>query len=380
MGKIDFEKILKQRFTNTETPRNVDKNLNLLEDGHFEYVNQVCQYCGSKNVIKQEYRERHPIMAEFGQQTIYQRRYKCKSCGRKFTVSLDTVIKPRHRYASMCRDKSKLLIQTGARSLRKMAEDFYTFYGYLPSHQTIQNWLQNSVKKRIQNEISYYSGYYVYDEQYIKIKGKRHYRLTLYDFIQNIPVAEEIVLKLTEKAIYNFIKDSTHNNGFYSLTTDHMKKYKTIADDFGVIHQQCIFHLYKMIGKPIYKILKDKTVSKQDKIRLTLYFTEIKNIFRTFNEKTAIQRLETLLEKFTDIPQVLQRFITKKIIPDFQRLTQFMRHLYISRTSNPNENYFRQTDPEQIKRKYKTTKGFTNYTNLKMQYWTRKHGKILNPQ
>jgi len=376
----DFDKILTKRFQNTKTPRNVNKSLNLLADNHFEYVNPVCEFCGSHNVIKQEYRERNPILGEFGPTRIYLRRYLCKSCGRKFTTSLDSVIEPRHRYANVYIEKLKTLIQTGCRSLRKIGEDFYNFFGVLPSHQTINNWLQTGAKKRITNIKAPYSGYYCYDEQHIKIKGKWNFRLTLYDHILNIPVAEEIAPNKTKEAIYNFLKEVTENIPFYGLTTDHLLEYKAITDGLGVIHQLCIFHLFRMMGARVYKILKSKTVSKQEKIRLCLYFTEIKNIFPTFNEKTAIKNLEIILEKFDDIPKVLQGFITKKILPDFQRLTQFMRHPYISRTSNPDENYYRQTDPEQVKRKYKKPEGFINYASLKMQYWTKKHGKIPNPQ
>jgi transposase-like protein len=377
--KPKFENILTERFQNSKTPRNMNKTLNLLIGNHFEYINPICPICQSYNVNKQEFRERHPILGEFGSQTVYLRRYLCKDCGKKFITSLDSVIKPHYRYANIYGDKAKLLLQTEACSLRKLAENFYTFYDYLPSHQSIQNWLQTGVKKRITNEKAQYSGYYCYDEQYIKIKRIWHYRLTLYDFIQNIPVAEEIASKLTKKAIYNFIRETTENHPFYSLTTDHVPEYKKIADNFGVIHQQCIFHLYKMIGKLVYPILRKKTIKRQDKIRLALYYTEIKNIFRTFNENTAIQRLETLLEKYNKILKVLQKFIKNKIIPDFQRLTQFMRHPHIPRTSNSNENYYRQTNPEQIKRKYKKPEGLLNYANLKMQYWTKKHGKKLNP-
>jgi len=93
-----------------------------------------------------------------------------------------------------------------------------------------------------------------------------------------------------------------------------------------------------MISVPVYKILKYRTVPRQEKIRLCLYFTEIKNIFCTFDEKTAIKSLKIILEKFEDIANVLQGFIAKKILPDFQRLTQFMRHLYISRTTSLGEN------------------------------------------
>jgi len=80
-----------------------------------------------------------------------------------------------------------------------------------------------------------------------------------------------------------------------------------------------------MIGDKIYKILKSNKTSKNEKTRLKKYFKEIRNIFDTENEETAKTRLKQLLTKFNDIPKVLQRFITKKIIPDFTRLTQFMR-------------------------------------------------------
>ena len=123
------------------------------------------------------------------------------------------------------------------------------------------------------------------------------------------------------------------------------------------------------------KLLKSKNVPKREKITLCLYSTDIKNILRTHNEKTSINRLKTLLDKFKDIPKVLQQYLTKKILPDFQRLTHFMRNPFIQRTSNKVENYYKQTDPNQIKKIYKTIKGILNYLNQKMKKWTAKHGK-----
>lgn len=375
-----FEQTLTRRFQNTQTPRNVTKNLKLLENHHFEYINPMCPNCQSNHVIKQEYHTRNPILGEFGPQTIYLRRYKCKSCGKKFVTSLDSVIKPHHRYANIFTDKIESVIQIGYRSLRKSGEDLQTFLGISPSHTTIKNWLTIDAKSHIQNIKTVYSGYYCYDEQYIRLNGQRHYRLTLYDTILNIPIAEEIVPKRTTETIYNFIDKSTYNQPLIAITTDHFPRYKRIMDKLGVKHQLCIFHLFKMIGNSVYKILKSKKPTKQEKISLCLYFTELKNIFRTYNEETAIQRLETLLDKFDDIPKVLQRYLTKKILPDFQRLTHFMRSPFIERTSNKVENYYRQTDPNQIKKIYKTITGILGYLNQKMKKWTQKHGKNINTQ
>ena len=65
-------------------------------------------------------------------------------------------------------------------------------------------------------------------------------------------------------------------------------------------------------------------------------------------EYIAMERLERLLDKYDDVPPLLQGYIRKKILPDFERLTHFMRNLSISRTTNPVES---QTDPDQIKKR-----------------------------
>jgi hypothetical protein len=45
---------------------------------------------------KQEYRERDPILGEFGHQRVYLRRYLCNACGKKFTTPLDPVVERNH--------------------------------------------------------------------------------------------------------------------------------------------------------------------------------------------------------------------------------------------------------------------------------------------
>jgi hypothetical protein len=149
------------------------------------------------------------------------------------------------------------------------------------------------------------------------------------------------------------------------------------VDDLGAQHQLCIFHLFKLLGADVYAVLKSNRASYRDKIKLCLYFTEIKNVFRTYDLRVAQERFETLLDEYDDIPVVLRRSIRKKLLPDFERLTLFMRDGFVSRTTNPVENYYRQTDPEQIKDKYKTAQGILSYLARKMDYWTAKFGRNL---
>jgi len=97
-------------------------------------------------------------------------------------------------------------------------------------------------------------------------------------------------------------------------------------------------------------------------------------------EEIAIQRLERLLDKFNYIPKVLHKFIKDKIFPDFQILTQYMRNPNVPRTTNCNENYYLQTLPDELKRKFKTPNRINNYLLRKMENWTGKHIKNINTQ
>ncbi|MDP1552201.1 MAG: hypothetical protein Q8M06_04210 [Methanobacteriaceae archaeon] len=72
---------------------------------------------------------------------VYLRRYLCKTCGRKSTRNIKSVIKPYKRYINLFKDKLNSFIETGYRSLRKTQFDLQNFLGNSPSHQTIRNWL-----------------------------------------------------------------------------------------------------------------------------------------------------------------------------------------------------------------------------------------------
>jgi transposase-like protein len=209
--KMDFEKIIEERFQNVDTPRNLNQKLELLEDNHMDYIHPICPYCNSKKINKQEYREKHLNIGETKPVLVYLRRYVCKLCKKKFTTSLNSIIKPGYRFPSIFMDKLINLIKTGYRSLRNAAEDLLNFFGVRISYQTIHNWLQTTTKNQITNIKTNYSGYYYYDEQNVKINGVWMYRLTLYDHILNIPVNEKITSDKGYTTIKQFIQESTEN-------------------------------------------------------------------------------------------------------------------------------------------------------------------------
>src|SRR5665811_507607 len=103
--KIGYQKVIDERLENVETSRNVNQKLELLEDNHMDYINPVCPHCNSKKINKQEYREKQLIIGEQKPVLVYLRRYVCKSCKKKFTTSLNSIIKPGYRFPSIFMDK-----------------------------------------------------------------------------------------------------------------------------------------------------------------------------------------------------------------------------------------------------------------------------------
>jgi len=169
--KNDFETILQDRLKPVKNTRNINQKLYLHENNHFEYINLLCPYCGSKNVIKQEYRQRKLLIDDKEPLNVYLRRYLCKTCGRKSTTNIKSLIKPYKRYINLFKDKLKCFLETGCRSLRKTQKDLQNFLENSPSHQTIRNWLAITNKNKIKNTERFYSGYYTYDEQFLRING-----------------------------------------------------------------------------------------------------------------------------------------------------------------------------------------------------------------
>jgi len=78
----------------------------------------------------------------------------------------------------------------------------------------------------IENIEADYSGYYCCDEQFIKLNGKRNYRLTLYGHILNIAVTERIAPDRGYETIMKFLQNTAENKPFYALTTDNLSIYK----------------------------------------------------------------------------------------------------------------------------------------------------------
>jgi len=112
--------------------------------------------------------------------------------------------------------------------------------------------------------------------------------------------------------LYSLYENQQKNKPLKAITTDHVPEYKNIMDELKVKHQLCIFHFYKMIGDKLYTLLRSKKVSLDEKIRLKLYYKEIREIFDTTNHETSLNLLDKLLSNLDDIPPFLKKIHNKK--------------------------------------------------------------------
>ena len=93
----------------------------------------------------------------------------------------------------------------------------------------------------------------------------------------------------------------------------------------------------------------------------------MKNFFRQNSKQEAIEQFKQYLQNYRAIPVVLKDFIRKHIIMHFHRYVEHLDDENIEKTSNKVENYYRQTNPEKIKKLYKTKKGILTFLDFQIQ-------------
>lgn len=230
--KIDHEKIISERLNKSPNIENTNQKLFLDENNIFSYVNPICPVCGAHKIIKK------------GTITKNKQNINAKNVEKNSKIYNNPLIGKNKQFLQEIMDKIPEIMKIECQSLRKISKYFEIFFEIRVSHQTIKNWSNKNHKETINNEEFEYSGYYSYDEQFLRLNEVRHYRLTLFDAILNVPVSKRIVRRRILKNTKKFILDSTKNKPFICLTTDLFPMYRNVADEIGVNQQLCTLHLF----------------------------------------------------------------------------------------------------------------------------------------
>lgn len=374
--KIDQEKIISERLNINPKIENTNQKLILDKNNTFKYDNPICPVCGSHKIIKKGTITKNKQNINGKTTEFREQQYQCKKCNKKFGITNNPLIKNNKQYLQEIIDKIPEIMKIGYQSLRKISKYFQIFLGIQISHQTIRNWSNQNHEETISNEEFEYSGYYLYDEQFLRLNGVRHYRLTLYDAILNVPVSERIVRRRIPKNTKKFILDSTANKPFICLTTDLFPMYRNVADEIGVKHQLCTFHLFQTINHKLKVYCRRNKINGKARDHIYENANELKNCFRQNSKQEAIEQFKQYLQNYRAIPVVLKDFIRKHIIMHFHRYVEHLDDENIEKTSNKVENYYRQTNPEKIKKLFKTKNGILTFLDFQMQNWTQNHIKI----
>jgi transposase-like protein len=363
-----IDDIICERLTQDKRIKS-EPQIALFNNDHLGELHPFCPRCGSKKHVRNGFRKRRPKVGGFGKITVYVQRYKCRRCGKGFSARIDGIVKKWRQYAEIFKEKVNAIAAIMKYSGRAIQQVFLALFGVAPSHQTIENWLTADMPE------FQYSGYYGYDEQVVRIKGKKAYRLTLFDSVLNVPVAEEITYKLSAKRVKRFLKKNLKGHLTYSITTDDRKWYREIIKALKAIHQLCGFHFIKRVTKDAEEYFKRKSISDAEKMRIAILVSAIREVFRSFTEREFLEKLEKVYLMKDTAPSRIKKHI-ETLVKDVDLYTNHLLNPLIPKTNNHVEEYYRQIDPKKMKKRYKTISGLTRALHLKGIYWIVRHGLI----
>lgn len=200
---------------------------------HIEMFKPFCPECYSKNVNKDEIKRRKLYFYDEGEVKTEIQIYKCKNCGKKFKTDISEIVNENNNFTHEFKMKSLELVAIFYGSVRNVAYKIKKDTGVPVSQQTIENWILN-FKYQNKEHKNRYSGYYIFDVEWVKIKGVWHYRFTLFDSKQNTVIADKIYSKENSKNIREFLDKNTINKNKIAITTDLDEKYKPIIEDYRI--------------------------------------------------------------------------------------------------------------------------------------------------
>ncbi len=211
-----------------------------------------------------------------------------------------------------------------------------------------ENWILEYENNKEDSE-KLYSGYYIFDVEWVKINGVWNYRFTLFDTKQNIIVADEIYSKENSKNIKKFLEQNTMNKKRISITSDLDEKYKPIIEKLGFKHQWCYFHAIKNFNKIIKKHIKENELTDDDIDKIQKEKLELFSLFNSASFKIARRKFNKILNKIKDYSKVIQLIIRDYFVPCFKTFFAFLEDENIEKTSSMIENVFQKTFPKRVK-------------------------------
>ena len=278
------------------------------------------------------------------------------------------------------------------------------------------------------------SGYYHYDEEYIKINNEVYVRLSLIDAHTRIIINDVIIFKnqFNKDYIRYFLKDSLKGFKLDTIITDGHRAYPEIIDELKAKHQICRFHIMQTLMRPLMKKvrgiekriegLENNISKKQEKIKklkaeypykqgrppksdkkvcknvedrrklkmekseltsklskykkylkeINEYKEEIKKIFDFKTLKASMNKFNKIWSKKEELPTIIYDFL-KNLRKKINRALAFTKDASIPKTNNLIELFYKVTFPGKIKRIYRTIEGVENRIRMNNIRWMERN-------
>jgi hypothetical protein len=331
----------------------------------------VCE-CGSERANKHGTYDRHP----HGRAPVRMQRYRCRICGGTFSPSL-SYIEDDYQYPDEVRRLVRVVNAFTDASLERLQDICTVHFSVRPSDEQIRHWITEDTGEIVANDLPTYSGIYTYDEQYLRIDGKRAYRLLLYDDLMGAPVAEQVVDGCAKATVREFLTTALEDKPVFVVTTDGRSDYAEIVeDDLGAFHHRCHYHFLKNGEKKLRKkVFQSVQYSNAEKLHAAIVWSEFKSVFAAPSYVAALQRFEAVLDKIEHLPPAVRTYV-EEVMENFEKFVVHLRDEWVPSTSNNAERYFSHTKSTQVKRRFRTHEGVLSFMKIQMVVRTVKHGLI----
>jgi hypothetical protein len=195
----EYEKQEKKREKRRELSLN--KNVYMKDEMTYAYKYPFCKKCFSRDVNEYGYNPKM-LIDEYGtEHDILVQRYVCKTCGKLSHVEFPGEYGLYCNFSNKTKNKSVKNMELDRVSLRNTSKMHKNFNNIQISHETVRKSGLILDETYFACNIDELSGYYGYDEQWVKINGEKwKYRYVLFDLIHDLPIAE---------ALYDDMKTST---------------------------------------------------------------------------------------------------------------------------------------------------------------------------
>ncbi|MBD3355497.1 hypothetical protein GF361_05995 [Candidatus Woesearchaeota archaeon] len=320
---------------------------------HCPICGKLGSYNGSSNKGKHDLSRSTGSYLRLGQQ-------RCTSCNEPIPVNNEWFLKMKEKIRDFI--KSIVISLSSSLSEEEIKVHLEEVYQIKIPKSTIHK-IKSIADKEISSlefEYKVKEGWYGYDEQHIKIKGKKAYRIVIFDLELNDVIYENIHFKLSKKILKKILTKVFPDKKPLGFVVDMLPMYsKAFKAAFGRRFklQFCVFHLNKLILKEYRESI---TIGKVAKWSLVHYYNLYTLLAIFYNRNDELNHLKKLMKHFNNFkenltPEKVQMYVQKYSVKTKKFETQKRNVIHIIEIKLMKAFRQRLKQKKQWRKRYKKT-------------------------